>query len=151
MTKFRHIFPDHDPTGSLSHHRRHPGFLGINVARHLLARGHRVVSLDIAPFTADYPERDRITEVTGDIRDKATVDRAMDGVDIVVHTAAALPLYAAEDIYTTDHRRQPQHPAIGPRAQRPARDPHLLHRGLWHSRPPSPLRGRPTSRRRPLR
>ena len=76
------------------------GFLGINVARHLLARGHRVVSLDIAPF--DYPERDRITEVTGDIRDKATVDRAMDGVDIVVHTAAALPLYAAEDIYTTD-------------------------------------------------
>ena len=76
------------------------GFLGINLARHLLARGHHVVSLDIAPF--DYPERDRITEVTGDIRDKATVDRAMEGVDIVVHTAAALPLYAAEDIYTTD-------------------------------------------------
>ncbi|MCB0161915.1 MAG: NAD-dependent epimerase/dehydratase family protein, partial [Caldilineaceae bacterium] len=66
------------------------GFLGINLARHLLTRGHHVVSLDIAPF--DYPERDRITEVTGDIRDKATVDRAMEGVDIVVHTAAALPL-----------------------------------------------------------
>ncbi|HXF60526.1 MAG TPA: NAD-dependent epimerase/dehydratase family protein [Caldilineaceae bacterium] len=76
------------------------GFLGINLTRYLLARGHRVVSLDIAPF--DYPERDRITEVRGDIRDKAMVDRAMSGVDLVVHTAAALPLYSPEDIYTTD-------------------------------------------------
>jgi nucleoside-diphosphate-sugar epimerase len=30
------------------------------------------------------------------------VDKAMQGVDIVVHTAAALPLYSAEDIYSTD-------------------------------------------------
>jgi NAD(P)-dependent dehydrogenase (short-subunit alcohol dehydrogenase family) len=76
------------------------GFLGINVVRHLLERGHKVVSLDIAPFT--YPERARITEVVADIRDKAAVDRAMTGVDIVIHTAAALPLYKPEDIYSTD-------------------------------------------------
>ncbi|MCB9137896.1 MAG: NAD-dependent epimerase/dehydratase family protein [Caldilineaceae bacterium] len=76
------------------------GFLGINLARYLLQRGHRVVSLDIAGF--DYPERDQITEITGDIRDAETVNRAMDGVDIVIHTAAALPLYSPEDIYSTD-------------------------------------------------
>ncbi len=76
------------------------GFLGINLARYLLARGHRVVSLDIADFS--YPERDQITEITGDIRDRAAVDRAMQGVDIVVHTAAALPLYKEEDIFSTD-------------------------------------------------
>jgi nucleoside-diphosphate-sugar epimerase len=76
------------------------GFLGINLTRHLLARGHAVVSLDLADFT--YPERGRITEVKGDIRDSATVKRAMQGVDIVVHTAAALPLYTPQDIYTTD-------------------------------------------------
>jgi len=76
------------------------GFLGINMARHLLQRGHQVVSLDIAPF--DYPERDKITEVTGDIRKRADVDKAIQGVDIVIHTAAALPLYKAEDIYSTD-------------------------------------------------
>lgn len=76
------------------------GFLGINVVRHLLDRGHKVVSLDIAPFT--YPERNRITEIVGDIRDRAAVDRAMTGVDIVIHTAAALPLYKPEDIYSTD-------------------------------------------------
>ena len=76
------------------------GFLGINLARYLLARGHEVVSLDLADFT--YPERSRITEIKGDIRDLATVKRATQGVDIVVHTAAALPLYTPEDIYTTD-------------------------------------------------
>lgn len=76
------------------------GFLGINLARHLLARGHEVVSLDLADFT--YPERSRITEIKGDIRDLATVKRAVQGVDIVVHTAAALPLYTPQDIYTTD-------------------------------------------------
>jgi len=76
------------------------GFLGINMVRYLLARGHRVVSLDLMPF--DYPERPQITEITGDIRDRAAVDKAMQGVDIVIHTAAALPLYSAEDIFSTD-------------------------------------------------
>ena len=77
------------------------GFLGINLARHLLARGHEVVSLDLAPF--DYPDvRDRVTAITGDIRDRKAVDAAMAGVQIVVHTAAALPLYKKEDIFSTD-------------------------------------------------
>lgn len=76
------------------------GFLGINMARYLLSRGHEVVSYDIAPF--DYPEKDRVSAVTGDIRDLATLSAAMQGADIVIHTAAALPLYSDEDIRTTD-------------------------------------------------
>ena len=76
------------------------GFLGINLARYLLERGHKVVSLDIADF--DYLERNRVKIVKGDIRDRSAVDRAMEGVQIVVHTAAALPLYKTEDIFSTD-------------------------------------------------
>ena len=76
------------------------GFLGINLVRYLLDRGHEVVSLDLEPF--DYPERDRITEIRGDIRDRAAVDRAIQGCDLVVHAAAALPLYTAQEIYSTD-------------------------------------------------
>ncbi len=76
------------------------GFLGINLVRYLLERGHQVSSLDIADF--DYPERSQINEIKGDIRDRALVDKAMEGVEIVIHTAAALPLYSPEDIYTTD-------------------------------------------------
>jgi nucleoside-diphosphate-sugar epimerase len=77
------------------------GFLGINLIRYLHERGHECVSLDIADF--DYPDMlDKVTIIKGDIRDAKAVERAMEGVDQVVHTAAALPLYPAEDIYTTD-------------------------------------------------
>ncbi len=77
------------------------GFLGINLIRFLDAKGYAIVSLDIADF--DYPDmRDKITIVKGDIRRRQDVERAMQGVDMVVHTAAALPLYSDRDIYTTD-------------------------------------------------
>ena len=76
------------------------GFLGINLVRYLLSRGHSVVSYDIASF--DYPERSQITEVTGDIRNQEALYAAMEGCDLVVHTAAALPLYSEKDIRTTD-------------------------------------------------
>jgi len=77
------------------------GFLGINLVRHLLARGHEVTSLDFAPF--DYPDcNDRVRIVTGDIRDPAAVEEAARDARIVVHCAAALPLYKRDDIFTTD-------------------------------------------------
>jgi nucleoside-diphosphate-sugar epimerase len=76
------------------------GFLGINLIRHLEARGYALSSLDVEEF--DYPESDRVEIIKGDIRDKALLNRAMEGMDHVVHTAAALPLYSPEDIYTTD-------------------------------------------------
>ena len=76
------------------------GFLGINLVRYLLERGIEVVSLDVAPF--DYPERDSVKVLDGDIRDVEVVREAMDGVELVVHAAAALPLYSAEEIFSTD-------------------------------------------------
>src|SRR3990172_7581331 len=77
------------------------GFLGINLARYLLAKGQDVVTLDLLPF--DYPDvRDKVRAVTGDIRNCEDVRKAVTGARIVVHGAAALPLYKPEDIYTTD-------------------------------------------------
>ena len=76
------------------------GFLGINLVRYLLARGHAVTSLDVADF--DFPERDRVRIVRGDIRDRAAVERALEGARIVVHCAAALPLYPPAEIYAVD-------------------------------------------------
>lgn len=76
------------------------GFTGINLIRYLLRHGYRVRSLDIAPFTyADV--RDRIEVIDGDIRDPAAVERSLRDIDIVVHTAMALPLYPEHDILTT--------------------------------------------------
>jgi nucleoside-diphosphate-sugar epimerase len=77
------------------------GFLGVNLLRYLRDRGYGLVSLDMADFPyADLKDVVRI--VTGDIRNRADVDKAMQGVQLVVHTAAALPLYTEEDIRTTD-------------------------------------------------
>jgi nucleoside-diphosphate-sugar epimerase len=76
------------------------GFLGVNLTRHLLAKGVTVVSFDKAPF--DYPEKDRITVHTGDIRDGQAVRDALAGCDAVVHAAAALPLYPTDEILSVD-------------------------------------------------
>ncbi len=77
------------------------GFLGINEIRHLLNHGiTKIRSLDLVEF--DYPERDRIEAIVGDIRDVAMVRQCMQGINWVIHTAAALPLYSEEEIMTTD-------------------------------------------------
>jgi nucleoside-diphosphate-sugar epimerase len=77
------------------------GFLGINLIRHLIKKGiTQIVSLDMAPF--DYPEKNLIETIQGDIRDAACVARSMQGVQWVIHTAAALPLYTEQEIMTTD-------------------------------------------------
>ncbi len=77
------------------------GFLGINLIRYLFSKGLTDIrSLDLVEF--DYPEKDRVDAVLGDIRDTAMVAKCMEGVRYVVHTAAALPLYSERDILTTD-------------------------------------------------
>lgn len=77
------------------------GFLSINLVRYLLARGYtEIAGIDLVDFT--YPERDQIEFLQGDIRDPEAVRASMQGADIVIHTAAALPLYPPEDIFSTD-------------------------------------------------
>lgn len=78
------------------------GFLGVNLIRFLLEKGHTVISYDICDF--NYPEKtsDAVIVQKGDIRNYDLLYDAMRECDIVIHTAAALPLYSKEDIYTTD-------------------------------------------------
>ena len=77
------------------------GFLGINLIRFLLKKNYRIISYDIVPF--DYKDcKNKISSIVGDIRNKKLLTTSMKGADIVIHTAAALPLYSKEDIMTTD-------------------------------------------------
>jgi nucleoside-diphosphate-sugar epimerase len=82
------------------------GFLGINLTRYLLEKGHTVVSYDFEE-EYDYPEENDSRVIVckakkSDIRDLKNMTKCMVGSDIVVHCAAALPLYSPEDIHTTD-------------------------------------------------
>ncbi|MBD3262218.1 MAG: NAD-dependent epimerase/dehydratase family protein [Candidatus Altiarchaeales archaeon] len=77
------------------------GFLGINLVRYLLDRDYEINVLDVVDF--DYEDvKDKIKFFKGDIRDKESVRQSMLGCDLVVHTAAALPLYPPEEIISTD-------------------------------------------------
>jgi nucleoside-diphosphate-sugar epimerase len=70
------------------------GFLGLHLARRLLADGHRVRTLDLAPL--DDPELERAAEeLRGDVRDPARARELVEGADVVVHAAAALPIQAS--------------------------------------------------------
>lgn len=76
------------------------GFYGINMVRKILSHGDEIVSYDLLPF--DYPEKDKIVSIIGDIRNFDFLKKSMEGCDVVIHAAAALPLYSKEDIFTTD-------------------------------------------------
>jgi nucleoside-diphosphate-sugar epimerase len=78
------------------------GFLGINLVRYLLGKGmSQITVLDLVDF--DYPDvRDKVTHIKGDIRDRGVVSLSMPGQGIVIHTAAALPLYSPKDIFSTE-------------------------------------------------
>src|ERR671934_376725 len=72
------------------------GFLGLHLARRLLADGHEVRTLDLAPL--DDPELERgVEELRGDVRDPSAAARLVDGADVLVHAAAALPIQASRE------------------------------------------------------
>ena len=67
------------------------GFLGLHLARRLVAGGHEVRTLDLAPLD-DAALEGRVEELHGDVRRKADARRLVAGADVLVHAAAALPI-----------------------------------------------------------
>jgi nucleoside-diphosphate-sugar epimerase len=72
------------------------GFLGLHLARRLLADGHEVRTLDVVPLD-DAELETSVDERRGDIRDRESVRKLVDGADVVVHAAAALPIQASRE------------------------------------------------------
>src|SRR4051794_32658501 len=64
------------------------GYFGTRLADQALARGDRVRTFDLNP-----PAEDQDVEfVRGDVRDREAVARACEGVDVVLHNVAQVPL-----------------------------------------------------------
>ncbi|WP_322797312.1 NAD-dependent epimerase/dehydratase family protein [Tepidiforma sp.] len=82
------------------------GFLGSHIARRLLDDGIHPVLFDIAPLPPDDADiAPRVTFIQGDVQDREAIRRALEGVDIVIHAAAALPIQVSRrKIYATNVR-----------------------------------------------
>jgi dihydroflavonol-4-reductase len=80
------------------------GFLGSHVARQLVARGEEVRVLMRASSTNRAIADLSLEYVTGDLRDPASLERAMKGVKRVFHVAADYRLWAKrkQDIYDSN-------------------------------------------------
>jgi nucleoside-diphosphate-sugar epimerase len=79
------------------------GFLGLHTARYFHEQGWGVVLNDIAPYeTNEYPAGTEF--IIQDVRDRAGMDRLMQEhhPDVIVHAAAALPLWKPADIMSTN-------------------------------------------------
>ena len=80
------------------------GFLGLHVVNHLAKKGHEIVMLDLAPLgnLAEYPENAKFFQV--DIRNRPVLEKVLadEGIEMIVHGAAALPLWSRKDIFETN-------------------------------------------------
>ena len=78
------------------------GFLGLHLARRLLADGHAVRTLDLVPLD-DAELELGVEELRGDIRDPRACSELCAGADVLVHAAAALPIRGTrEEIYSAN-------------------------------------------------
>lgn len=67
------------------------GFLGLHLARRLVAEGHEVRTLDVAPLDDAGLERS-VEDLRGDVREPRAAGELVAGADVLVHAAAALPI-----------------------------------------------------------
>ena len=79
------------------------GFLGLHVVNQLAGKGHEIVALDMEPIhTRDYPDNVKFFQI--DIRNMPVMQKVLadEGIEAVVHGAAALPLWDRKDIFETN-------------------------------------------------
>lgn len=77
------------------------GFLGMHLASYFTKKNCKLTLVDIQQFNKNEYPRDAAL-VPCDVRDKKKLEMFVKGQDLVIHAAAALPLWKKEDIYSTN-------------------------------------------------
>ena len=68
------------------------GFIGSNIVKQLITEGHHVTVLDslISGHRSNLDPFPDVEFIEGDVRDQATIKRAMNSVEVVFHLAASV-------------------------------------------------------------
>lgn len=74
------------------------GFLGLHLAKYLSIKKNGVALLDIADIEKNEYPKD-CSFIKGDIRDKKLINKICKNKKVIIHAAAALPLWPAQEIY----------------------------------------------------
>ncbi len=72
------------------------GYVGVNLVRLLLQRGHHVVAIDVKEF--DRIAHQNLTAMRGDILDTTALRAALDDVELVFHLAAVITMARRNDL-----------------------------------------------------
>ncbi|MDX1556669.1 MAG: NAD-dependent epimerase/dehydratase family protein, partial [Xanthomonadales bacterium] len=73
------------------------GFLGSSICRQLAAAGHEVSAFQRRPAT--HLASAGVTSIQGDIRNESALDKAVEGVDAVIHCAARAGIWGRAEDY----------------------------------------------------
>ena len=77
------------------------GFLGFHICNKLANRFEKIFVIDIAPIdSSEYPENVIYSQV--DVRNFTALNNVFSKADVVIHAAAALPLWRKKDIFDTN-------------------------------------------------
>lgn len=77
------------------------GFLGLHLASYFHKNRYLLTLVDTQKFDkSEYPSGCAV--ILCDVRDKKELNKPFKGQDVIIHAAAALPLWKKEDIYSTN-------------------------------------------------
>lgn len=75
------------------------GFLGTHTARELLKRGHHVTALVRSTSKVDLLKKMNLNFVEGSLPQEKSLEKALEGVDVVVHVAGIIKAFSEEDFF----------------------------------------------------
>jgi len=78
------------------------GFLGLHTANIYAADGHELTLVDIAEYNKEEYKGEHINFIRDDVRNKELMEKLSAENDIIIHCAAALPLWEREEIFSTN-------------------------------------------------
>ncbi len=78
------------------------GFLGLHTANTYASENHQVTLLDIAEYNKEEYRGANIRFIVNDVRNKELMEELAEEHDVIIHCAAALPLWKPAEIFSTN-------------------------------------------------